>query len=608
MANPCGISFDLTNPLATKWAAGRSSALIKGISAQTRSAIKDLIGRSFSEGLTRQQVSQLIRPLIGLSGPGARAVMNYRTKLLAQGLSPELIRLRLERYSAKLLRLRAQAIARTEIMAAANEGQRQLWLQAQKDGLLFNDELRVWILTGDNRLCPICEGSGGDLAPLDKEFPNGLMGPPAHPMCRCTTGLSGKRGKKARKPQTELPAAGPQSPLDRLLMPSPGDTHFARVPGGASLLGSAEDARRVLGTFDARIKALRRKGVQMDLRMSGTRGVGRRRLQWEMDPTDPAGRARIATVDTGIDNAAEAMARLRATGAVGRTEKMTIGFTETEANHYAHAYMHNGRVEINFNQPAWQSREALQRSLMQDAATGFHPVGGVDSILVHEMGHVGHARTAQAVVKSGTADGWSSSVATGYAKRDWEGALGSMSKERWELLPRSVQRAGVSDNAYAANLSKEIAREVSRYAQKNVNEFVAETYTGLVYGKKYSDDVMDLYKALGGPEVKAATKAPLVGAPKPLPVPPPTAPPVVPKPPVEKVVKPIRPVPEGEVGEEIRRIQALRAEGLDYTEIARRMEYDTTRRGKGWGTGPQKVFDTIKRYGDPLGRVAPVPL
>jgi len=46
-----------------------------------------------------------------------------------------------------------------------------------------------------------------------------------------------------------------------------------------------------------------------------------------------------------------------------------------------------------------------------------------------------------------------------------------------------------------------IAGKVSRYAQTNAKEFVAETFTGLVYGKEYDDDVMGLYQSLGGPEV-----------------------------------------------------------------------------------------------------------
>jgi hypothetical protein len=48
-------------------------------------------------------------------------------------------------------------------------------------------------------------------------------------------------------------------------------------------------------------------------------------------------------------------------------------------------------------------------------------------------------------------------------------------------------------------LSVAAQREVSEYATENDNEFVAETFTGIVFGRKFSDEIMKHYKALGGP-------------------------------------------------------------------------------------------------------------
>lgn len=78
-------------------------------------------------------------------------------------------------------------------MAAANEGQRQAWDQAVDDGLLTGDERREWIATED--ACPECEALDGALADLDGEYPDeGGGGPPLHPNCRCTEGISAMRG------------------------------------------------------------------------------------------------------------------------------------------------------------------------------------------------------------------------------------------------------------------------------------------------------------------------------------------------------------------------------------------------------------------------------
>jgi SPP1 gp7 family putative phage head morphogenesis protein len=83
---------------------------------------------------------------------------------------------------------RAQTIARTEAMSAANRGQRDAWEAAQDEGLLPPGMRRVWIATSD--ACPSCEATDGETAPLHGTYPNGSEGPPLHPNCRCTEGIT----------------------------------------------------------------------------------------------------------------------------------------------------------------------------------------------------------------------------------------------------------------------------------------------------------------------------------------------------------------------------------------------------------------------------------
>lgn len=79
-------------------------------------------------------------------------------------------------------------------MTAASEGQRQAWDQAIEKGLLTGDEQRVWIVTPDDKLCPICEGLEDKKADLGGTYTgddgNEYGGPPAHVACRCTEGLT----------------------------------------------------------------------------------------------------------------------------------------------------------------------------------------------------------------------------------------------------------------------------------------------------------------------------------------------------------------------------------------------------------------------------------
>lgn len=86
---------------------------------------------------------------------------------------------------------RADLIARHETMLAAGEGQRQGWNQAEELGLLVGNEKREWIITDDERTCPICSDLAGTLAPVGGTYADGIEGPPAHVQCRCTEGIVG---------------------------------------------------------------------------------------------------------------------------------------------------------------------------------------------------------------------------------------------------------------------------------------------------------------------------------------------------------------------------------------------------------------------------------
>jgi SPP1 gp7 family putative phage head morphogenesis protein len=201
------ILFDLVNPRAVRWASERSSTLITRVSAGTRAAIRRIIAESFSRGIPTAEIARRIRPLIGLTPGSATAVQDFIAAMRANpgrkmwagkmavrvpkgGADAEFLRRRGEQYARRLLNLRATTIARTETIAAANEGQRQLWLQAVGRGWLRGDENREWIATPDDRTCPECEDLNGEVAPLDAPFSSGEMSPPAHPSCRCATGLT----------------------------------------------------------------------------------------------------------------------------------------------------------------------------------------------------------------------------------------------------------------------------------------------------------------------------------------------------------------------------------------------------------------------------------
>lgn len=143
------IRFDVKSPEAIAWAKEHAGELAKDLSETTLEDIRDAISSA-------------------LEGEGIESA--YDDILAAIGDSD-----------------RAEMIARTETMNAANEGLAQSWDQAIEKGLLTGDEKKVWIATSD--CCDECDELDGEEVGLNEDFSAG-DDPPLHPNCRCTMGLA----------------------------------------------------------------------------------------------------------------------------------------------------------------------------------------------------------------------------------------------------------------------------------------------------------------------------------------------------------------------------------------------------------------------------------
>lgn len=187
-------SFDRENQEAVNWARVRGARLVTAINKATRAGIREIIANAFTEGLAPRESARLIRSLVGLTERDASAVAKLRAALRERGVLQAAIDKRTQRYAAKLLKARAETIARTETMSAATAGQAELWKQAEQAGLLTGEELREWIVTPDDRLCPLCLPMAGQQVGKDELFTVGdgtqVEMPPAHPNCRCSWGLA----------------------------------------------------------------------------------------------------------------------------------------------------------------------------------------------------------------------------------------------------------------------------------------------------------------------------------------------------------------------------------------------------------------------------------
>jgi hypothetical protein len=184
--------------------------------------VRAILTRAYRDGLTVQQQSRLLREFIGLTPAQYAAVENYRrmleagdaaalerqlrdarfdrtlTRLMAEGGRPTRAQIErlVQRYTERQLRYRAEMIARTETIRAANAGQIEAWRQAQQQGWLSNTVRMQWIVTRDERTCKICPqipGLNPGGVPIGGAFqsPVGLVRQPPdpHPQCRCSLGL-----------------------------------------------------------------------------------------------------------------------------------------------------------------------------------------------------------------------------------------------------------------------------------------------------------------------------------------------------------------------------------------------------------------------------------
>ena len=185
--------FDIRNPEVAKWATQHAAKLVVDITEDARQGIANVVAKTQAGDYTLREQQTLLRESVGLTSKQGETLMALRDELEEQGLSEREIEDELSARSDEMLDTRAETIARTESMSAANQGQQELWNQAREAGLLNGDELKEWIVTPDDTLCPLCAAMEGVQVPMGEVFDfdgEQVDVPPGHPRCRCTIGLA----------------------------------------------------------------------------------------------------------------------------------------------------------------------------------------------------------------------------------------------------------------------------------------------------------------------------------------------------------------------------------------------------------------------------------
>lgn len=188
------LRFDINNPHAAAAAKAMAAERVTQVTVETKASLRAAVVKGLEEQLPVAQTARLIRPTIGLTERDATAVLNRAAKLRADGATEKQVQKATEQYSARLLRRRADNIARTETIGAQNAGQLASWNAATDAGFLPDGSEKEWIAgTGSDRTCPICLDFNGRTAALNEPFVSAAYGSrmtaPAHPSCRCTMGI-----------------------------------------------------------------------------------------------------------------------------------------------------------------------------------------------------------------------------------------------------------------------------------------------------------------------------------------------------------------------------------------------------------------------------------
>ena len=187
------IRFDATEPNAQKWANNRAGELVTAIDAQTRLVIRRIVADGLRQGRDTRTIARQIKNVVGLHPRWANAVVKFEDnefrKLMRQGMKEEIARAKaIERtvvYRDRLVKKRAEMIARTENAIAQNQGRAESWRQANQAGLVDPASYKMWITAGDERTCDICAPMDGEIVPWLGTFSVGLEMPIVHPNCRC---------------------------------------------------------------------------------------------------------------------------------------------------------------------------------------------------------------------------------------------------------------------------------------------------------------------------------------------------------------------------------------------------------------------------------------
>ena len=313
------LAFNTVNPAYAEYATAHTAELVSDITIEARAAIRQAIGRAFTEQIIWQQTAATIREILsanealgftvrelhmvrGLTDRQAAAVQRRVRQTFEAagkaGLSEAKAAKKAlsvgEQYGDLSRKRRAAAIARTEIMRAANQGRKIGMDQLAADGLFqTNTAGKRWV-TAPLDVCVICESQNNIVVPYERSFDlAGVDFPPAHTNCRCDWLLE----PRAFPADTTTSPTRPSSPT-----PPPATPRTPANPVPASSSDELNRAARIYETAGGN-SLDRAAAVYDDLGYTGLpKVVDGKRLAKHVDDGPVGELRRVVTPTSGVDD------------------------------------------------------------------------------------------------------------------------------------------------------------------------------------------------------------------------------------------------------------------------------------------------------------------
>ena len=177
----------------SKWIDNSGAQFLTRSTLEQRQAISTLIHQfTVNQPMSAPELARVLRASVGLNGPQAASVAKLRQTLLDEGLSPAVVKQKINEKIVIGIRDRATMIAQTEQSFAWHEGQDQAMRQAVEQGAFNEDQFVVKVWLCNPGCCVFCQAVDGLKRPLDGTYATDartgreIKRPPYHPRCICT--------------------------------------------------------------------------------------------------------------------------------------------------------------------------------------------------------------------------------------------------------------------------------------------------------------------------------------------------------------------------------------------------------------------------------------